>query len=99
MHRISMSNNIRRRQPRQAIMSYGVAIIIGTSFKELEALASKMHVWAPDVPEYAGNGRMSIANNQAYSDTQGVTYYYYEAAEAPEETFLSLIDTVALHHG
>ncbi len=78
-------------------MSYGVAIVIGSAFSNLEELAKQMHVWAPESPEYA-----SIAErckSAPYSNEHGITFYYFDEFEEAEDTFLTLIETVDLHHG
>ncbi len=78
-------------------MSYGVAIVIGSTFKQLEELAERMHVWAPESPEYADIAAQ--IKSSEYSSERGITFYYFDEFEEAEETFLSLIDTVDLHHG
>ncbi len=81
-------------------MSYGVAVIIGTEFSELERLAKTMHVWAPETSDNLE--LVERLNNELSGSTRqesGITLYFYDPGEPPEETFLSLLDTVDLHHG
>ncbi|HNB24304.1 MAG TPA: hypothetical protein PKZ32_17925, partial [Candidatus Melainabacteria bacterium] len=73
-----------------------VAIIVGTkSIYDLQNIADKMEVWAPNLPEYklAAEGI-----RETVTDTS-ITLFNAATSESPEQEFLSWLPTVDLHHG
>jgi hypothetical protein len=65
----------------------------------LRDLAAKTHVWAP---EDAGNkviAETTKAQPPQHWNDCGVTLYYDDGTETPEEKLLSLLETIDLHHG
>ena len=81
-------------------MSYGVAVILGESFSsDLKALAKKMHVWVPRVDTYADTIAELATQPSDYSSERGITTYIHDPEESPEETLMSLLVTIDMHHG
>jgi hypothetical protein len=80
-------------------MPYGAAIVIGTDHPDIEGLASRLHAWVPDTAIYYDKIQQIKRKNPEYSSERGVTIYHYEPGETPEDTLLSLLVTVDMHHG
>lgn len=82
------------------LLPYSIRVVLDRSFGErLSALPAGKPVWLIKSPINTPVAQRLWTERPAKDHLTGITTFEASVSEIPEETFLSIVDTIDLHHG